>query len=82
MIKIERFLRYKPRNKYNRYYIGLKKDQVPHMLVMERKIGNTIVRAYDDCFVKTEEERQKILETVERIAGGIHQEKEQKGKSG
>lgn len=52
------------------------------MLVMERKIGNTIVRAYDDCFVKTEEERQKILETVERIAGSIHQEKEQKGKSG
>ncbi len=82
MIKIERFLRYKPRNKYNRYYIGLKKDQVPHMLIMERKIGNTIVRAYDDCFVKTEEERQKILETVERIAGSIHREKEQKEKSG
>lgn len=52
------------------------------MLVMERKIGNTIVRAYDDCFVKTEEERQKILETVERIAGSIHREKEQKEKSG
>ncbi|MFR3729132.1 hypothetical protein [Lacrimispora sp.] len=52
------------------------------MVVLERKIGNSIIRAHDDCFVKTEEELQQILDNMGRIASSIYQEKEQKEKSG
>ncbi|WP_394522734.1 hypothetical protein [Lacrimispora sp. JR3] len=69
-------------NKYNRYRIRLRERKVLHMVVLEKKIGNTIIRAHDDCFVKTEEERQQILDNISRIASGIYQEKERKEKSG
>jgi hypothetical protein len=60
----------------------LKKRVGVLMVVLEKKIGNTIIRAHDDCFVKTEEERQQILDNVGRIASSIYQVKEQKEKSG
>ena len=52
------------------------------MVVLESKTGNSIIRAHDDCFVKTEEELQQILDNMGRIASSIYQEKEQKEKSG
>ncbi len=48
------------------------------MQIMEMKIGNTLIRAHDDCFVKTEEEKQEILDNVGRIASSIYRDKEKK----
>ncbi len=70
------------RNKYNQCCIALSEGEVLCVVVFEMKIGNTIVRAHDDCVAKTEEERQKILENVGRIAAGIYQEKKQKEGTG
>lgn len=45
------------------------------MQIVEMKIGNTVIRGHDDCFVKTEQERQDILDNIGRIAAGIYQDK-------
>ncbi|MDW2799862.1 hypothetical protein RZO55_20025 [Clostridium boliviensis] len=52
------------------------------MQIMEMKIGNTLIRAHDDCFVKTEEEKQEILDNVGRIASSIYRDKEKKDETG
>lgn len=52
------------------------------MVVLEKKIGNTIIRAHDDCFVKTEEECQQILDNIGHIAASIYRDKEQKDETG
>ena len=52
------------------------------MQIMEMKIGNTLIRAYDDCFVKTEEEQQEILDNVGRIASSIYRDKDKKDETG
>jgi hypothetical protein len=55
---------------------------VVHMVVLEKKIGNTIIRAHDDCFAKTEEECQQILDNMGNIASSIYRENEQKDETG
>lgn len=52
------------------------------MVVVEKKIGNTVIRVHDDCFVKTERECQIILENIGRIAAAIYQERIQEEESG
>lgn len=52
------------------------------MQIMEIKIGNTLIRAHNDCFVKTEEERQEILDHVGRIASNIYRDEEKEKGTG
>ena len=41
------------------------------MKVKEYKIGGTTIEIHDDCIVKTEEEKQEILERIGRLYSGI-----------
>lgn len=50
------------------------------MVILEKKVGNTIIRAHDDCFAGTEQECRQILENIGRIAAGIYRDKEKKEK--
>lgn len=52
------------------------------MQIVEMRIGNTVMRGHDDCFVKTEKECQDILDNIGRIAAGIYQEKAKKAQEG
>lgn len=60
----------------------MKERKVLQMQIAEMKIGNTIIRGHDDCFVKTEAEVEKILENMGRIAASIYQDKERKEEAG
>ena len=47
------------------------------MKVKEYKIGGSTIEIYDDYIVKTEEEKQEILERIGRLSSGSFAKQEQ-----
>lgn len=51
------------------------------MKVKEYKIGGSTIEIYDDYIVKTEEEKQAILDRIGRLYSGIFAKQKQKQES-
>lgn len=48
------------------------------MVVLEIKIGNAVVRIHDDCLVKTNKEREAVLEQIANMAARHYRQQKEK----